>query len=289
MRFFYAVLLLVIATVSVIAQAQNQNELNPNWIKAVEWNPTGSQIALATLGGNIKILDAKTGDGILALRDKNPSLIYTLAWSPDSTKLALQTTALVEPGTPGSYPEPGLPEKARLFSILILDLNNGKVVTNITSGVNYIAWHSDGIHLAGTDYEATLYIWNVMTGMLIDQYSTSSYRVKLLRYSPYGEWLMVAFNPSIPNNQSGVTPISIVSKTELGGLIRVLFPTPSLALLDSIQATCVPTKPPAALSTSNELDLYIEAVKADTSIPPACAADLIAVAEALQAEQSTSP
>ena len=33
------------------------------------------------------------------------------------------------------------------------------------------------------------------------------------------------------------------------------------------------------------LAAYIAAVQADASIPPACAADLIAVAEALQAEQ----
>jgi hypothetical protein len=113
-------------------------------------------------------------------------------------------------------------------------------------------------------------IINPETSLLLEQFPLRFYNFNAA-WSPFGGRLAIA-GPS--DQASAITDIQIV------------VPAPSLDLLTSIAATCAPE---TNLPSTDDLTAYIDIINADPAIPPACAADLLAVAEALQAEQTGSP
>jgi len=264
-------------------------------VESYIWSPNGRYFYARGGGNAILILDAEKGT-LVSQHQIDTDTIFTASWSPDSTKLALATTKLVELNTPGSIPETGMTDKSRLNSILILDIASGNVLTKITSSARYIVWHPEGTQIAGTDYQGELSIWDSATGVLVKTYSIPS-SVELLQYSPYGGRLMVgiAIAPDTQSMNEDIFARSWAAQKEVAdGLIQFFTPDASTELLDTIEAACVPAKAIAKLPSAEMLmadtttaEAYVQAVQADTSIPAGCAADLIAVAEALQDEQES--
>jgi hypothetical protein len=110
-----------------------------------------------------------------------------------------------------------------------------------------------------------------------------------IELSPYGGRLAIANNgstlaPELPTNVDGTT---LATQTLLDGAVQIVVPAPSLERLQAIADACnAPSTVEQALATSDQLTDFVAEVEAlpENTIPLACAADLIAVAEALQSQ-----
>jgi WD40 repeat protein len=270
-----------------------------SWQVGAEYGPKWSpnNVYFATLGAldAVLILDAVTGKDIARYPVKADRIDY-LSWSPDSTRIALVTTSRVKPGSPGSYPEEGSPDKALRISIIILTISNGQVTTNIIGiqgGIYSLIWSSDGKQLAGNTSFSSILVWDPNTGVLLDSYQAPPYRTLLMDYSRYSSRLMIGSNigyPISPPQGRIFTPMSTYMQNELGGIIQIVVPAPSLEKLQAISEQCKVQPAVQQMLTaqiqSKQLPTFIQQVSAltDTQILPGCKADLLAVAEALQAK-----
>jgi WD40 repeat protein len=239
-----------------------------NWVDplSAKWNHDGDVLGVASIMGGLELYDTFVGEYI-------PSKAYLpdfafFDWSPDGTHIAAlkykethQNTSFIETDS----------------WLTIVDMSTLKEMAQISKPVHSIQipvlWSPDGQRIAIVDYDQ-IDVIDAQTGISLGQYASPLFNFNA-SWSPFG----------------GRLAISTVSDQSLANFddIQILVPAPSLDLLQSIAVACVPIKPPAALPTTDDLATYIETVQADASIPPACAADLIAVAEALQTEQTTSP
>src|SRR5690606_30147442 len=109
----------------------------------------------------------------------------------------------------------------------------------------------------------------------------------LMSLSPYGGRL--ALGNSAPVNDTTAVQVSRnVIQTLANGAIVIVVPAPSLERLQAIAEACnAPTPIEQSLTASLQADQltdFVAQVEAlpENTIPPACAADLIAVARALQ-------
>jgi hypothetical protein len=152
-----------------------------------------------------------------------------------------------------------------------------------------LAWSPNAVDLARGGLNGEISIWDVQTGELIDNIR-AGIAVKSLAYSPYGGRL--AYGGTIPSDSSALssnqTDISDAGETLAGGAVHIVVPAPSLERLQAVADACnAPTAVERALPTSavaSQLSTFVANVEAlpENTIPPACAADLVAVAEALQ-------
>jgi WD40 repeat protein len=283
----------------------------------IAWSPDDRYVAVY---GSvwIYIFDTSTGIKVHTLWDESKThntAVSSLNWASDNRTLyALysgRTNALLAWGVTEervkyiflsgllSYPKAmDLSDDSQFIivdqgiTLLILEAATGdllKTITDVAPGkfnIKDIFWRPGGEQIIGVTNDRIM-TWDAQSGALIDvQTLPPTYYVGLrdVALSPQGVQLGVILKstPDISSTkdfavttaQSNLSPI-------YGEALQILVPAPSLALLDSIQAACAPTKPPAALPTTDNLATYIDAINADASIPPACAADLIAVAEAL--------
>jgi Tol biopolymer transport system component len=236
-------------------------------------------------------------------RYDQPGYVNYLIWSPDSTRLAYTTSIEVEPGTPGSI-QSLRPDVAYLNSVNLIDVNTGELIQSIdspnTSGMAAtLAWSPDGALLVGVDIDLnrSVYVWDANTGEMVDSFVTDE-PVNQVSFSPYNGRMLLAtgaFRQRFDNNQpQPITAQSEVSQEYLNGTLQVAVPVPSLEKLQAISEQCIANPgAEAALApqiAADQLDAFtaqVEALsaQADPAIPPGCAADLIAVAEALQSEQ----
>jgi WD40 repeat protein len=255
------------------------------------WSPDNRYFAFNTLGKRLVIVDAAQGETIAQYRYE--SFVSSITWSPDSKKLAMGSFTERQPGTSDSTSLASSPTGAVRYSIDVVDISNGMILHTIDAlpqPVNYIRWSPDGTQLVATVGAKQVYVWDTINWQLRGQYDTPGGLVGI-KYSPFGGQVMMGFNfywlAATPRS-SAFTPQSIFVQTRLGGAIQIVVPAPSLERLQGIARSCgLPKSTAQSLTTSitpNRLNTFMDAVRAlpAGTIPPACAADLLAVAEALQ-------
>lgn len=162
--------------------------------------------------------------------------------------------------------------------------------------VSHLIWSKDNRELYGLADDGTLYLWDVMSGELkaVDALIPDS--ASFLRdsaISPYGGRLAISvrWHPgvsSLPETFETNTSYQFL----LDGTVQIVVPFPSLERLQAIAELCVQDSASAELAapltrqavTESTLPEFVAQVEAlpENTIPPACAADLIAVAEAIQ-------
>ncbi|MEP7289142.1 MAG: WD40 repeat domain-containing protein [Chloroflexota bacterium] len=234
------------------------------------WSPDGSKLAVSVALGVVRIFDGTTLAYLYDLVAPESSgkaydpvyNIYRIAWNPDGTQIAS-----------GS-----LNGLVRIWDIskrqIIADLRvDNQSVGWDTSGIEDLTFNADGTRLFSMTADGIFHEWNVVTKQLLGsmQIKTSS-PIHAVAWSAYGSRVAIG-NVAISSNNA----------------IRVIVPFPSTDELQALTKRC--TKPDVQQSLTAKLDTkqlpaIISAVKTLTSdqIPPACAADLVAVAEALQAK-----
>jgi WD40 repeat protein len=128
----------------------------PNWTYALEWSPDGSMIAVGTMSGLIRIVDAM-GQPVITLQTEGAQ-VSTLAWSPDGTRLA----------SAGGYGETTIWDV--LTGNIVMALATPEEIADAPDAyVDSISWSPDGFYLGGVSgggLPPHVFVWNMRTGQL---------------------------------------------------------------------------------------------------------------------------
>lgn len=147
-------------------------------------------------------------------------------------------------------------------------------VSDLTlSWVRDVFWGAEPDTIQAVSGDGTVRLWNVVTGEIIQEEQVG--RLDTAAWSPYGGRLAIVASSS-----------ESTAAFNIDGTLSIVTPFASIERLQAIADLCAAplTLPDAA--QAEQLSAFVaqvEALPAD-SIPPACAADLIAIAQALQAE-----
>lgn len=232
-------------------------------VLAVAWNLDGTSIASGSVDNTVRIWDTSTGQALQILQDPI-SAVTSVAWSPDGSSLAAGDGN----GT-----------------IHIWNPSTGQITSTLRSAsepVNAVAWNPDGTQLASSSAGGIIYIWAVELEQVLETFQSTSY-LPTIAYSPYGGQLAYG---GIPSGSLAGNQIEMGSnvRTLANGAVQIVVPSPSLERLQAIAGACDAPEALTASIEASDLGSFIAAVEAlpENTIPPACAADLVAVAEALQ-------
>jgi len=263
------------STVDVYSSTQSQRlygwtlPVQTETIVDASLSPDGDKLAIAISDGSIYIWNINTNfNDIVFVEHQNQ--VTAVAWNPYSSLVA----------------------SGDITGRLILwDAVTGQVSATFnehTASIFDLDWNRDGVTLASTAADGRLILWNI-SQTSIEYTITSSMPISTLEFSPYGGRL--AFGGVFTNDSASMFLQDSTIVSIGNGAVYVAVPDPSLERLQSIAALCnapltVAEAIPDAAQGEQLTDFItqVESLPTD-SIPPACAADLIAVAEAIQAGQ----
>ena len=237
---------------------------------SVEWKADGTALAV---GGfmQIQIWDANTYQSQQTIQI--PSYATFMAWTVDGTILAVADARIGN--------DPG---------ISLWDVNTGELLRTFeghSDTVTSVAWSIDENFLASTSHDGTVRLWDVSSGQTLEVIQTGD-SVFSAAFSPFGGRLAYGV---VPSDAMGLQQDTLPATTSFAeGAIQIVVPAPPLERLQAIQAACM-SAPAVGQMDAQEITLdalpeYVAQVEAltDAEIPPGCAADLVAIAEALIAE-----
>ncbi|MBZ0281275.1 MAG: hypothetical protein K8L97_11085 [Anaerolineae bacterium] len=258
-------------------------------------SPDSSRI-LVVVSNGIFIFDFNRGE--LAGQYLFPvHSVNAYTWSPDGSQIAFAAFTLVPAGTKGSVPNAD-PNTAIVNTLNILDSITGDILLTsdpLSESVSAISWSKNMPRLAGVSRSGSVYIWDAEKLSILNTFSVLGEVTGRIAYSPYGGVVVIGINPETvnpPSPMSNQNP-ELISEENTSALanntLQIVVPEVSLEYLAAIQSVCSKNgnSPLAVPQTDMNLANYIFRIESATpaQIPPACKADLLAVAEALQAEQ----
>jgi len=256
-------------------------------------SPDGTRI-LSSVANGLYIIDVNRGE--LTNQYILPvDMILNYGWSPDSSQIALSTDSVVSVGTPGSVTVPD-GDSAVLYVFSIMDANMGEILLTsdpLAEDISIFTWSKNTPQIAGLSRSGSVYLWDADTLSLLTAFSVRGQVTGRIAFSPYGGVLVVGVTQKV-NNPSPTSQQPLISAEASFALadntIQLIVPEPSLERLEAIQSACTPPSGGAISlevpQTEANLDSYIAQVEAAPSkqLPPGCAADLLAVAEAMQSQ-----
>lgn len=256
-------------------------------------SPDGTHI-LTSVANGIFVIDIDRGDRVTQYLQSVEN-IYNYVWSPDGNQVAYSATTRVPVGTPGSYAISA--DWAVLYTVKLIDSQTGAVLHTsepLPAPVDSFVWSQKQPRLAGQLLDIT-YIWDTETLVLLDAFSIIGNSTGRIAYSPYGGILAVGVNPytqpraAVQQLQPDLPAASAIASFA-DQTIQVIVPDVSLDLLRAVLEVCgllTPTQKKFMTETeTSHLPAFIQRVESlsNDQIPPGCVADLIAVAQALQAQ-----
>ncbi len=248
---------------------------------AVAFSPDGTRIVIGGEGGmRIRSVNDEQLNPPWYFRELN---VGAVAWSHDGQRIAFGTQTFA------SAVNPNRKGNAQVY---VIDSNNGMQLNNFPTedGTIYgLGWSPDDSLIASHSVDGIVRVWEVVSGIALESFPGVTQYPTGISFSPYGGRL--AYGGSIP----GDFAISATAQTDevdaiqaLANIgIQIVVPDPSLEHLQAIAEACnAPATIEQSLTASIETDrltefvAQVESLSAD-AIPPACRADLLAVAEAL--------
>ncbi|MCE7946732.1 MAG: hypothetical protein DYG88_04810 [Chloroflexi bacterium CFX4] len=239
-----------------------------------QWSPSGRLFAVGHLRGSVAIHNTVDVDfeRLFVLDSIHPEiLLVSLDWSKDDAYLL---------GSDGY---------GRVF---VWEVDNQKLVhtfhsaavEDITVGDPYThaalkaRFSADGRSVQAVNADGTIRSWDLATGQLLSEVKVARPIVSAA-WSPYGAQLVVdLLNPPQGDAQDALAANNL----------QILVPFASLEQFNAIASVCITnTAEQAALQAKADseslagLSAYVSGLPMEV-IPPACAADLLAIAAALQ-------
>jgi len=245
-----------------------------------EFSPDGRYFAYIA-GGNIQILDGDSFVSISRFRESiccsNP--MRSMAWSLDSATIVTGSMNGIVTVWDANTAQPLTQFIANSYANI-----DALAIDNLApSWVRDVTFSPDGNTVLAISGDGTLREWNVATNALVQE--TQIAPLAAASWSPYGGQLAYLDTRMLPS----ATANAAQSRSD-ESILHIVTPLPSLERLQAIQAACLPAPAVAMMDvqalTLDALPEYIAQVESltDAEIPPGCAADLVAVAEALMAQ-----
>jgi WD40 repeat protein len=250
---------------------------------AVGWSPNGAYFALLQPIGRTDIISAEDGRQLATVPMEYP---IGLRWSSDSRYLAAAFTTIVEPGTPNTLPDAASPTIA---SVVVWEALTG-TITQSYNGLPAVPlrlrWHPHKPELAGAASEGLIFIWNTETGQEAQIYRTIA-ELTSLGYSPFGGRLIVGGwleRQSWYDTQSFPMARQVRwSQPVVANTLETIVLDSSIEQLQSIGRQCnVPINVLNRLNALDRVPEFVTEIRANNQIQRGCAAELLALAEALQ-------
>jgi|GEM_PF-1341925 WD40 repeat protein len=255
-------------------------------VTAFAWHPNGEILYTVTDDKILRSWDVAQASviyesQILEQNVQNSNSIVSMDVSPDGTQLAL--------GDSRGHVH-------FIDSMQGTELSTLTVYTNpvdLASIVWLLDWQDEGTLLAVSSFEGPSMVWDVTTGQLVSTFPrTLPGFIKDIALSPYGGRLAIANDnsPYAPELSETEANSFTAWQSFANGAVQIVVPDPSPERLQAIAESCnapLPVEQAAASAdTAAELVAFETAVEALPAeiIPPACAADLLAVAEAMQGQ-----
>jgi len=238
---------------------------------AAAWSPVDDRIVISGAASFVPIRLTMSQIGqdepLFDVADAHEGTISDIAWSPDGISIVTASFA-------GDFD--GL--------IRIWDTQSGQLI-RVSEDSDYwtvaASWSPDGDYVAVTN-RASVDILDPLSGSRVETYATNLDVQQSVAYSPFGGRLAFGgiLNPASP-------AIDVPGTAIADGAVWIVVPLPSLERLEAVGTLCAAAASDATVFDTLETDdllAYINQVEAladDGQIAPGCAADLIAVAEAI--------
>lgn len=261
----------------------------------IDWSPDSTFVVGARETGSIVIWDIRTGESQTLFSHDDMAL--TVAWSPSGNLIA----------------SGGADDKLFLWDTINQSLSEFAPISSEDLGsVDSIDWSADGNRIAVATRRGGIRIFDLSTDSLVFHLPQPPRTIASLNWSPDNTELAIRNRETVTvvNTITGNVVGSIVgntvskdvvwspyggqvavrngeyrSDTQLGNAVQIFVPAPSLERLQAIGRRCnTPANVMRTLNTPERVPAFVTQIRALTAaqIPPGCAADLIAVAEALQ-------
>ena len=245
-------------------------------ISNVEFSPNDEQIAVTNEIGLFVFpatLDVSANHNqIVADR------IRALAWSPDGVYIAVGVETIAS--------HTGNQQNATLYTVDARTLSIIQRYTIPSEAIMSVDWSPDSRFIAIYNNNDSVNLLDTTNANIIGYFAgegTSRYSINSLDFSLYGGRLAYGTVTNSTSQQSNR------GTSHVEGIVIVV-PNPSIDLLQTIAQACNAPLPiieslnsSIATNQLSNLITQLESLPID-SIPPACAADLIAVAEAIQSQ-----
>lgn len=241
----------------------------------IEFSPDGESLAVGGLSG-LYVLPAD-----LDLEDAQAGYrwadhyVGSLVWSADGSQLAYSNQ---------TFPNYVNPADKVYSQLYVLD-DNGLLINQFASEnqtIFGIDWSADGGLIAGYSIDGVVQVWDAHTGAVLERYVGTNRYPEQVDFSPYGGRLAYGSAAEVEQQKT------------LGEAVKIVVPVPSLERLNSIIQACdLEAKIAQSLSaqvSGDRLHSFVAQIGQLNAedMPLECAADLVAVAEAVIEKQGTT-
>jgi WD40 repeat protein len=239
------------------------------------WSPDYQQLGVVQFPGSIDFADPNTfslmiGNLLQPEGMHGELFINTLSWSLDSRYIATG-------GTQGIVRVWDVAERKLLFTLQGHDTTKH---TLATSAIVSVAFSADSSQLYSVSTDGTFRAWNTETQQVLE---TSVIKAPNLAYDV--AWSTYRGRVAVSGvNHASANTLSVQS---FGDVFQIAVPLPSVQKLQTLTTLCVSNlssrqKLIEQISTSQLTTFANNIQMLSDAIPPACAADLLAIAAALQ-------
>lgn len=231
----------------------------PEEIPRVEFSPNSALLFLS-FSAKVELWDVDSRQ--MLSRNVAAGLRKSIQWSQDGTRILAANISNTRQGT--------------FYNILVIDPMTGERLRTYSGFPNELTsarWSPDETQIVATSIDGNVYLVEAASGAITTIFS-SDFPIRSAAWSPYGGQIAIGVPQSSDAEIAGRADDAFAAVP-----VQIIVPDPSIERLNAIAAAC--GAPVAPTTDMTDYIAQVEALPAD-SIPPACAADLLAVARALE-------